>query len=152
MKQIKKESMYRHGACAGARSICRLRKGVGRIPGGEQHQRDLREEGSGTRGAFVELFGIEEKDADGNKVDRTIPEAEITSSTSVMMTSVAEDLYSIGYISLGSLNETVKALPSTGAEASVENIKNESYKVSRPFNIVTKGAPKDSRRTSSPLS
>ena len=100
-----------------------------------------REEGSGTRGAFVELFGIEEKDADGNKVDRTIPEAEITSSTSVMMTSVAEDLYSIGYISLGSLNETVKALPIDGAEASVDNIKNESYKVSRPFNIVTKGAP-----------
>ena len=58
-----------------------------------------------------------------------------------MMTSVAEDLYSIGYISLGSLNETVKALPIDGAEASVENIKNESYKVSRPFNIVTKGAP-----------
>lgn len=100
-----------------------------------------REEGSGTRGAFVELFGIEEEDADGNTVDRTIEEAEITSSTSVMMTSVAEDLYSIGYISLGSLNETVKALPIDGAEASVENIKNESYKVSRPFNIVTKGAP-----------
>ena len=75
-----------------------------------------REEGSGTRGAFVELFGIEEEDADGNTVDRTIEEAEITSSTSVMMTSVAEDLYSIGYISLGSLNETVKALPIDGAE------------------------------------
>ena len=73
-----------------------------------------REDGSGTRGAFVELFGIEEEDADGNTVDRTIEEAEITSSTSVMMTSVAEDLYSIGYISLGSLNETVKPCPSTG--------------------------------------
>ena len=82
-----------------------------------------REDGSGTRGAFVELFGVEEKDADGNKVDRTSDEADITNSTSVMMTSVAGNPYSIGYISLGSLNETVKAVKIDGAEATVENVK-----------------------------
>lgn len=97
-----------------------------------------REEGSGTRGAFTELFKIEEKDADGNKVDRTSVNAEITNSTSVMMTTVAGNKNAIGYISLGSLNDTVKALKIDGAEATVENIKNGSYKIARPFNIATK--------------
>ena len=69
-----------------------------------------REDGSGTRGAFIELFGIEEKDADGNKVDNTTEEAIITNSTSVMLTSVASDEYAIGYVSLGSLDDTVKAV------------------------------------------
>ena len=96
-----------------------------------------REDGSGTRGAFVELFGVEEKDADGNKVDRTSDEADITNSTSVMMTSVAGNPYSIGYISLGSLNETVKAVKIDGAEATVENVKSGAYGISRPFNIAT---------------
>lgn len=97
-----------------------------------------REDGSGTRGAFVELFGVEEKDADGNKMDRTSDEADITNSTSVMMTSVAGNPYSIGYISLGSLNETVKAVKIDGAEATVENVKSGAYGISRPFNIATK--------------
>lgn len=97
-----------------------------------------REDGSGTRGAFVELFGIEEKDANGEKIDHTVSSAIITNSTSVMMTTVSGDLYSIGYISLGSLNDTVKALKIDSAEASVENIKSGSYKISRPFNIATK--------------
>ena len=97
-----------------------------------------REEGSGTRGAFIELFGIEEKDSDGNKVDKTIDTAEITNSTSVMMTSVAGNADAIGYISLGSLNDTVKALKVDGTQATAENIKNGSYKISRPFNIATK--------------
>ena len=97
-----------------------------------------REDGSGTRGAFVELFGVEQKDENGEKVDHTSDEAIITNSTSVMMTSVAGDLYGIGYISLGSLNNTVKALKIDGAEATVENIKSGSYKISRPFNIATK--------------
>lgn len=96
-----------------------------------------REDGSGTRGAFVELFGIEEKDADGNKVDMTTEDAKITNSTSVMMTTVAGDENAIGYISLGSLNDTVKALKIDGVEASVENVADDSYKVSRPFNIIT---------------
>lgn len=99
-----------------------------------------REDGSGTRGAFIELLGIEEKDADGKKVDKTINTAEITNSTSVMMTTVAGNENAIGYISLGSLNDTVKAVKVDGVEASAENVKNGSYKVSRPFNIVTNGA------------
>ncbi len=98
-----------------------------------------REDGSGTRGAFIELFGIEEKDADGNKVDNTISTAEITNSTSVMMTTIAGNKSAIGYISLGSLDKSVKAVKIDGAEATVDNVKNGSYKISRPFNIATKG-------------
>lgn len=97
-----------------------------------------REDGSGTRGAFVELFGIEEKDENGNKIDKTIATAEITNSTNVMMTTVAGNKNAIGYVSLGSLNDTVKAAKIDGVEATVENIKNKTYKISRPFNIVTK--------------
>lgn len=97
-----------------------------------------REDGSGTRGAFIELFGIEQKDENGEKMDMTTDRAEITNSTAVMMTTVAGNVNSIGYISLGSLNETTKALQIDGAEASAENIKNGSYKIARPFNIVTK--------------
>ena len=97
-----------------------------------------REDGSGTRGAFVELFGVEQKDENGEKVDHTSDEAIITNSTSVMMTSVAGDTYGIGYISLGSLNDTVKALKIVGVVVTVVNIKSGSYKISRPFNIATK--------------
>ena len=96
-----------------------------------------REDGSGTRGAFIELFGIEQKGADGNKVDCTTEDADITNSTSVMMTSVAGNPAAIGYISLGSLNETVKALAIDGVDATVENIKAGEYKIARPFNIAT---------------
>lgn len=102
-----------------------------------------REDGSGTRGAFIELFGIEEKDADGNKVDNTTEEAVITNSTSVMLTSVASDEYAIGYVSLGSLDDTVKAVSIDGADATVENIKDGSYTIARPFNIATKGDVSD---------
>lgn len=97
-----------------------------------------REDGSGTRGAFIELLGIEQKDSAGNKIDYTIESAEITNSTSVMMTTVAGNKSAIGYISLGSLNDTVKALNIDGVKASAENIKNGTYKVARPFNIATK--------------
>ncbi|MGN0620238.1 MAG: substrate-binding domain-containing protein [Porcipelethomonas sp.] len=97
-----------------------------------------REDGSGTRGAFVELFGIEEKDENGEKIDRTTVDAQITNNTSVMMTTVSGDIYSIGYISLGSLNDTVKAVKIDGVEPSVENVKNDTYKISRPFNIAYK--------------
>lgn len=96
-----------------------------------------REDGSGTRGAFIELFGVEEKDADGNKVDNTTEAAKITNSTSVMLGTVEKDANAIGYISLGSLNDTVKAVKIDGAEATAENIENGSYKVVRPFNIAT---------------
>ena len=102
-----------------------------------------REEGSGTRGAFIELLGIEEKDADGKKVDKTIDTAETTNSTSVMITTVQGNKSAIGYISLGSLDKSkVKALKVDGAEAASENVKSGAYKVSRPFNIATKGEAK----------
>ena len=97
-----------------------------------------REDGSGTRGAFIELFGIEKKDANGKKVDYTTEEAAITNSTAVMLTSVAGDGYAIGYVSLGSLNDSVKAVKIGGADATVANINNGSYKISRPFNIAVK--------------
>lgn len=97
-----------------------------------------REDGSGTRGAFIELFGIEQKNSAGKKVDYTTDEATITNSTAVMLTSVASDKYAIGYVSLGSLNNSVKALKIDGADATVANIKNGSYKISRPFNIAVK--------------
>ena len=95
-----------------------------------------REDGSGTRGAFVELFGIEEE-KDGEKVDMTTQEASITNNTDVMLTTVAGDENSIGYVSLGSLNDTVKAVKIDGAEATAENVADDTYKVARPFNIVT---------------
>lgn len=100
-----------------------------------------REDGSGTRGAFIELFGVEEKDANGNKVDKTTKGAEIASKTDVVLTTVASNPYAIGYVSLGSLNDTVKALKIDGVEATTENVKNGSYGVARPFNIATKGEP-----------
>lgn len=96
-----------------------------------------REDGSGTRGAFIELFGIEQKDENGDKVDYTITSANVTNNTSVMMSTVAGDKYAIGYISLGSLSDTVKAVKIDGVEATVDNVKNDSYKIARPFNIVT---------------
>ena len=102
-----------------------------------------REDGSGTRGAFIELFGIEVKNDAGEKVDMTTDDAEITNSSSVMMTSVAGNTEAIGYISLGSLNDTVKAVKIDGAEATVDNIKSGTYKIARPFNIATKGEVSD---------
>ena len=96
-----------------------------------------REDGSGTRGAFIELMGIEQKDSDGNKVDMTTVDAQITNSTAVMMTTVAGDPYSIGYISLGSLDKSVKALQIDGMDATVDNIVAGTYPVARPFNIIT---------------
>ena len=92
-----------------------------------------REKGSGTRSAFIELFGVEVDDE-----DKTVETADITDKTNVMMTSVSQNANAIGYISLGSLNDSVKALKIDGAAATVENIENGSYKISRPFNIATK--------------
>ncbi len=97
-----------------------------------------RESGSGTRGAFIELFGIEKKDAEGNKQDKTTTSAVQLNGTQQIMSNVQGDKNAIGYISLGSLNDTVKALKIDGAEANAANIKNGTYKVSRPFNIATK--------------
>lgn len=96
-----------------------------------------REDGSGTRGAFIELFGVQ-KEENGEKMDMTTEEAVIANSTAVMMTTVAGDDYAIGYASLGSLDDTTKALKVDGVEPSVDTIKDGSYKISRPFNIATK--------------
>lgn len=96
-----------------------------------------REDGSGTRGAFIELFGVEEKDADGNKVDNTTEAAKITNSTSVMLSTVEGDVNAIGYVSLGSLNDSVTAVKIDGAEATAESILAGEYKIVRPFNIAT---------------
>ncbi len=94
-----------------------------------------REEGSGTRGAFTELFGVVDEDDN----DMTTLDAQITNNTSVMMTTVSENEYAIGYISLGSMDESlVKAVKIDGAEATAENIENGSYTVSRPFNVAVK--------------
>ncbi|HPX84700.1 MAG TPA: substrate-binding domain-containing protein [Bacilli bacterium] len=98
-----------------------------------------REEGSGTRGAFIELFGVEQKNAAGEKVDHTTASAVTTSSTGVMLTNVSSDPQAIGYVSMGSFNDTVKGLKIDGVDPKVANIKNGTYKVSRPFNIATKG-------------
>ena len=97
-----------------------------------------REDGSGTRSAFVELFGGEEKDANGEKIDRTKADASVTNSTAVMMTNVANDPNAIGYLSLGSLDDSVKAVKIDNVDATADNVKNGTYAVSRPFNIVTK--------------
>lgn len=96
-----------------------------------------REDGSGTRGAFIELFGIEVKNEDGEKEDMTTVDAVITNNTEVMMSTVAGDTYAIGYVSLGSLNDSVKAVQIDGVDATTDNVADGSYAIARPFNIVT---------------
>ncbi len=133
--------------CVTAFAGCGSSNDGGSAAGGDSGASDLsgksiyvvsREEGSGTRDAFTELTGVMEKDANGEKVDNTAVSAEITSSTSVMMTTVAGNNTAIGYISLGSLDDTVKALKVNGVEATPETVKDGSYTIARPFNIVTK--------------
>ena len=102
-----------------------------------------REDGSGTRGAFIELVGVEQKDSSGKKIDMTSEDAVVVNSTATVITTVAGDESSIGYISLGALNSTVKAVNVSGVEATADNVKNGSYKLSRPFNIATKGTPNE---------
>lgn len=101
-----------------------------------------REEGSGTRGAFVEITGVEQKNADGKKEDMTTTSAVISNSTNEVITAVSGDNNAIGYISLGSLNDSVKALKVDGVEATAENVANGTYSVQRPFNIATNGEAK----------
>ena len=95
-----------------------------------------REDGSGTRGAFVELTGVEDDNGDNTTVD-----AEIANRTDAVLTTVAGNEAAIGYVSLGSLNDTVKAVKVDGVEATVDNVKSGTYTLSRPFNIATKGEP-----------
>ena len=102
-----------------------------------------REDGSGTRGAFIELTGVEETNDAGEKEDMTTAAAATQNSTNGVMTAVANDETAIGYISLGSLNDTVKAVTVDGVEATAENVSNGTYTLARPFNIVTNGEPTD---------
>lgn len=88
-----------------------------------------REDGSGTRGAFVEIVGVE--DENGN--DLTTTEATIQNQTSGVMQAVGNDPQAMGYISLGSLDDTVKAVNVDGAEASAEAIVAGDYPIARPF-------------------
>ena len=97
-----------------------------------------REDGSGTRGAFIEIVGLEEKDENDEKIDTTTVDAIIQNSTNGVMQTVAQDDTAIGYISLGSLNDTVKAVKVDGVEATEENIENGTYGISRPFNLAYK--------------
>ncbi len=97
-----------------------------------------REGGSGTRSAFSDLFQLIEKKDNGHKTDLTTEEAIIVNKTGVMMVNVAGDQYAIGYISLGSLNDSVKALEIDGVMPSVDNIKDGSYTIARPFYIAAK--------------
>ncbi|SHJ68725.1 substrate-binding domain-containing protein [Parasporobacterium paucivorans] len=99
-----------------------------------------REDGSGTRGAFSEMFKIVEKAADGTTTDLTTEEAVIANKTGIVLSNVASDTYSIGYISLGSLDDSIKAVKINGVEATTENVVNGKYEIARPFNIATKGA------------
>ena len=100
-----------------------------------------REDGSGTRGAFIELFGIEQKNDDGTKKDLTTKEAIIAKQTDVMMTNISGNKDAIGYISLGSLNNTVKAIQIESVTPTTDNVKNKTYPIARPFIITTKGEP-----------
>ncbi|MDR3224794.1 MAG: substrate-binding domain-containing protein [Clostridiales Family XIII bacterium] len=100
-----------------------------------------REDGSGTRGAFAALFGVEAKGGGGSKKDRTTKEAVIAKQTDVMMAIVGGDKYAIGYISLGSMNDMIKAVSIDGVAPGAAQVKDGSYAVSRPFHIATKGAP-----------
>ena len=105
-----------------------------------------REAGSGTRGAFVELTGVEVKDADGKKVDMTSEDAVIQNGTAQVITTVEGDENAIGYISLGSLGDTVKAVTVNGVEATPANVKNATYTVARPFNIAVKEGLSDTAK------
>ena len=98
-----------------------------------------REDGSGTRGAFTELFGLEEKLEDGTKKDLISKSIGVENNTNTILTSVQNDIYSVGYISMGSLNDNVKAMKIDGVDATAANVKNGTYKISRPFNIAAKG-------------
>jgi ABC-type phosphate transport system, periplasmic component len=97
-----------------------------------------REEGSGTRGAFVELLNLEEKQADGSKKDLISKDIGVESNTNTILTTVQNNIYAIGYISMGSLNENVKTLQIDGIDPTTENIKNGTYKISCSFNIAIK--------------
>lgn len=141
--EAEKENMmtffHRQKLCLGLMALgALLVTGCGSQPAGQDTSIGVltREDGSGTRSAFVELFEIEQKNEDGTRTDQTTPQAAVTNSTSVMLTSVSSDPNAIGYVSLGSLNDTVQTVRIDGADPTAENVENGSYAISRPFNLV----------------
>ena len=98
-----------------------------------------REDGSGTRSAFVELTGVQVKEANGKKVDKTSPSTMVASSTAVALTTVAGDPAALGYLSLGSINDSVKMLCVDGIAPTREEIAAGRYTLVHPFNVVTRG-------------
>ena len=122
----------------GAAASCDQKEGSADFDTSNEISVVTREDGSGTRSAFVELFEIV-KEENGEKIDNIYTEAEITNGTDVMLTTVKDNQYSIGYVSLGSLGDTVKAVKIDGAQASIEAVNAGEYKIIRPFNIATKG-------------
>lgn len=131
-------------------SVCLLLSGCAGQRGDFNQQAEIgvtsRESGSGTRGAFVELFGVAEYQDSGKKWDRTTAQAVVCKSAGVMMTTVAGDRYAIGYTSLGALNDTVKAVRINGTQATIDSVLNGSYSAVRPFNLVIKGEPSEPAR------
>ncbi|STP11403.1 phosphate ABC transporter [Helicobacter cinaedi] len=117
-------------------ALAGLGMGVSSVSADDNIHPISREDGSGTRGAFVELFEVFNKVKD-KKVDAISKKAEITNSTAVMLTTVSKDENAIGYVSLGSLNKSVKAVQINGVEANAANVKSKKYPVSRPFNVIT---------------
>ncbi|MDR1066103.1 MAG: substrate-binding domain-containing protein [Clostridiales bacterium] len=105
-----------------------------------------REEGSGTRGAFVELLGVRVKGKDGSEKDMTTKEAFVAKQTDVVMTNISGDRYAIGYISMGSMNDTVKSVAIDGATASADSVKSGDYPLSRPFYLATQSKISDLAR------
>lgn len=93
-----------------------------------------REDGSGTRGAFTEITGILAEE-NGEEIDKTTVEAMIQNSTNGVMTAVSGDPNGIGYISLGSVNDSIKVLNVEDVVANPEDVKDGSYKLARPFNV-----------------
>ncbi len=106
-----------------------------------------RESGSGTRGAFEELLGLEKKNDDGTKTSLVIENALIAESNGTVKSNIASKGDSIGYMSLGVIDQTVKALKIDGVEATVENVKSKTYSVWRPFYMLTKGEIKEPVKT-----
>jgi phosphate transport system substrate-binding protein len=129
-----------------AASLCGLAREAGAWFGNDGFDADgeisvvARENGSGTRGAFAELFGLEERTGGGRR-DLTTREAIIAKQTDVVMANIAGDAQAVGYISLGSLNGTVKAIAIDGAAPSAGNVKSGAYRAARPFYIATRGEP-----------
>lgn len=137
MRNFFKKGLFASLALAGVVALtgCASDAAAGEFNFDRQINVIARDAGSGTHGAFIEVLGIEVRDADGNTTDHTTVDAEVAPSTSGVITSVAGNTYSIGYISLGSLNDSVTAINVGGVSATAANVQNGSYELFRTFYI-----------------